>query len=533
MRITRIIAFGVFLASAGLNTAHAQALRAAQPPAEFPAASYKGKQYVDSRGCIYIRAGIDGNVTWIPRVDRGRKQVCGYKPTVTAKIAATPAPQSNTAPVIITIAPTPGQVAKPAPNPVAVAKPAPRVATAPAPRVAKPVNPSAKPNPKPAATVFANSTPKAKTASKPAAVVLTSPAKATGTPSAKPSSGPEPTVWANSAPAAAKPKPAPTAAVVQRKPVVIAAPVPSTVAAPAPALVQTRRQAPTEKCANASAFSQQFINDPAGRRAVRCGPQTEPPIAYAQPVEDHSTLVAPSATSPSPPSVPQSVSSVPPGTRVVARHVYDKRQNTTNFTVPKGYRSVWTDDRLNPNRTERTLKPAQVQGVVSVPRGYKLVDWDDNRLNLRRGIRTAAGDAQSDQVWSRTTPRTPVAVPTRAQIVTVPAGSARVQDERSRARYSPFARISTRSAPVTAPVTAPVAAGQKSRYVRVATYAADAPARSAAQSLGGLGLPIRLGTLKPSGKRVVLAGPFTSDAQAKAALNRVRGAGYSGAKLSK
>ena len=269
---------------------------------------------------------------------------------------------------------------------------------------------------------------------------------------------------------------------------------------------------------------------------MRCGPQDEAPITYGRRVEQQSYLTAPSAVSPSAPYVPQSSEGVPPQTRVVARHVYDKRQNTTNVVVPSGYRAVWKDDRLNPHRTERRLKPAQVQGVVTVPSGYKLVDWEDNRLNLRRGVRTAAGDTQSDQIWKRTLPRTPVVVPTRGQIVTVSADSARVQDEQTTAKYGVFTRLSTRSGPsAAAPAVtrSATAAAQKPRYVRVATYTADAQARSAAQALVQSGLPIRLGTLKPSGKRVVLAGPFSSNAQAKAALNKVRRAGFSGAKLSK
>ncbi|PRY94511.1 hypothetical protein BCF33_0102 [Hasllibacter halocynthiae] len=60
----------------------AQGLRLAGPPAELPPSSFEGRQYIDSRGCIYVRAGFEGAESWVPRVGRDRRQLCGARPTV-------------------------------------------------------------------------------------------------------------------------------------------------------------------------------------------------------------------------------------------------------------------------------------------------------------------------------------------------------------------------------------------------------------------------------------------------------------------
>ncbi|SFD93464.1 hypothetical protein [Roseivivax sediminis] len=132
-------------AVAMLLGAAAWAQDASDVPAELPPESYEGRQYVDSRGCAFIRAGIDGTTSWVPRVTRSREHICGQTPS----LSGAPEPQADPQPERIARAET---IAPPEPRTeVAAATPPARERRArPAPEIVRPVPEPARYTPRPA-----------------------------------------------------------------------------------------------------------------------------------------------------------------------------------------------------------------------------------------------------------------------------------------------------------------------------------------------------------------------------------------------
>ena len=90
MQVLRVASAALMAVVLAFQQAVAQPLSRIEGPKEFPPTGFVGNQYVDSTGCVFVRAGVNGQITWIPRVDRNRKLVCGFEPSVRPVRAAQP-----------------------------------------------------------------------------------------------------------------------------------------------------------------------------------------------------------------------------------------------------------------------------------------------------------------------------------------------------------------------------------------------------------------------------------------------------------
>ena len=430
----RGISLMVLAAVLGAGPVAAQSLRNNSGPAEYPPESYQGKQYVDSKGCVYIRAGVDGATTWVPRVARNRTVVCGFQPTGIASAAEAPPARRANVPVISAAAPEDGAPAAEAPRQVRTA------AAAPAPRP----TPSAR---VPQTRQVRNTTPA------PQRRVI-QPAEPTGA------------------------GPAQTARIVTSQVVRgIASPTPDV--APRAVRPSAAPRAAVQvggNCAGMSALSQQYmIGDD-----VRCGPQAVySPYGNSAPAP--MTAPAPRIAAPGyaprtygAPSVPSYDGDTP--VRVIAaaptntRRVFEVPRTEVRRVVPgvrTSQQAVSPQARVVPRHVyeERALS----REGVSVPEGYKPL-WEDDRLNPRRAEQTLAGKRKMEMVWTQTVPRR-----------LVPVEVAPVQ----RQHVVKKGHFSSRNAPAPAPVAA-------ARYVKVGVRDSQS-ARRVAQNMANSGLRVRVG----------------------------------------
>jgi SPOR domain len=118
--LSRFVIAAALALSAGVSVGRAQSIADIGGPAELPPSSFTGQQYVDSRGCVFLRAGLGGRTNWAPRLDASRNVLCGYPPTFGAPPVAVAAAEPEPAPE--PTAPVVAAVAAPAPAAAAPAR---------------------------------------------------------------------------------------------------------------------------------------------------------------------------------------------------------------------------------------------------------------------------------------------------------------------------------------------------------------------------------------------------------------------------
>lgn len=105
----RRLAVAAGLCLGGLTGADAQA------QTEAPPVGFKGRQFVDSAGCVFLRATVSGRGLWLPLLGVDDQPICSQTPTVEVKAVATVPP---VAPAVMPVAEA--AVKKPAPKPAPI-----------------------------------------------------------------------------------------------------------------------------------------------------------------------------------------------------------------------------------------------------------------------------------------------------------------------------------------------------------------------------------------------------------------------------
>lgn len=84
----RVLSVAVLAAVSGLSSASAQTAGDFSGPSELPPSGYSAQQYVDSKGCVFLRVGYGGRTSWVPQVSADRKPLCGYPASIGGKAPA-------------------------------------------------------------------------------------------------------------------------------------------------------------------------------------------------------------------------------------------------------------------------------------------------------------------------------------------------------------------------------------------------------------------------------------------------------------
>ena len=556
MRITKVFTTALLVVSTSSTASLAQSLRDGATPAEFPPSSYTASQYVDSNGCVFIRAGISGNVSWVPRVTRQREVLCGFQPSLSGAQRAT----ASAAPATSAPAPVEITIETPAPTPAAAPVPA---AEAPATRVV-----TATAAPRVTATAPAASTVRVTHPVQTAAPEQTTARVIRPAATVNPSRAPQATQRIMTRAQICEGRTGVQSRYVNRRtgqPIDCGSGAVRTVATPrvvAPTVTTPRVAAGTvirttaaDICANRSVNGQRYVSRATGL-PVRCGAQAQNPngIVASSTVRTTPATIVPTAT-PTRMTVAAAPRATAAGTviRTTAADICANRsaQGQRYISRSTGLPARCGPQTLNPNPILRQgPAPAGATPTYSygstvasagtysragtmvggtgfafasngTPDGFRGV-WDDDRLNAQRGLpsgtRVQVTQPANRGFWANLfnpAPRTSTIVTSRQ----APAVAAQTTTPQR-------STVTTRQAP--APTTQRSAATTAHRYVQVATYGSSDDAQIVAKRLRAQGLPMRIGRYDRGGQtyRIVMVGPFNSASALNSALSTVRSSGF-------
>uniref|UniRef100_UPI00352640DE SPOR domain-containing protein n=1 Tax=Rhodosalinus sp. K401 TaxID=3239195 RepID=UPI00352640DE len=209
---------------------------------------------------------------------------------------------------------------------------------------------------------------------------------------------------------------------------------------------------------------------------------------------------------------------------IVPRRVYQAADAShRRVRVPEGYKPAWQDDRLNPQRGERTAEGRAAMRLVwtdTVPR--RLVD-----PRTGRDVR----DRNPELFYPFTDMETQEAyLSMRGRVLVLKAADGRVKLVPRRDADAAAGTVSSRSA---AAVRRPATQGGDGfgtldhRYLQIGLFGSRDEAYAAGRQLAGLGMTVRFGTLVRGSERTptLVAGPFADAAGLSRAAQSARAAG--------